>query len=320
MGRKVCGCGTDVADILIKVLVTGGTGFIGQYCLSQLHEKGYEVHAVSSAPRESTVAVQWHHASLLDGPQTRALIRLIKPSHLLHLAWYTKHVKYWNSPENLNWVQSSLALIQEFTKAGGERLVCAGSCAEYDWGHGTCVEDLTPLAPTTPYGTYKYALGLMLNTWCQQTGLSSAWGRVFSIYGPAEHPQRLVASVIRALLKREVVTCANPSLIRDYLHAEDVASAFVRLCESRLEGAVNVGSGTAVTLRDLVETIAAKLDGRRLVNFGGSQATSKSEPQLLLPDITRLISTGWKKRLDLDGGLDDTINWWKAQALSSPAQ
>jgi len=305
---------------LIKVLVTGGTGFIGQYCLRQLHEKGYEVHAVSSVSRASTFAVQWHQASLLDISQTRALVRSIKPSHLLHLAWYTKHGKYWNARENLNWVQASLALIQEFTELGGERLACAGTCAEYDWGNGICLEGQTPLAPATPYGTYKHALELMLRSWSKQTGLSSVWGRVFSLYGPGEHPQRLVPAVIRALLKGDTATCANPSLIRDYLHAADVASAFVALLESRLEGAVNIGSGDAVTLRDVVEKIAEKLDGCELLHLGAAQAPSKSEPELLLPDITRLVSTGWKKKLDLDMGLNDTIAWWKSQGLLRRAQ
>lgn len=300
----------------MKVLVTGGNGFIGQYCLSQLHAKGYEVHAVSSVSRPSTSAVQWHHASLLDIAQTRALVRTVKPSHLLHLAWYTKHGKYWTAPENINWVQGSLVLIQEFTESGGERLVAAGTCAEYDWGHGVCLEDQTPLAPATLYGTYKHALELMLRSWCKQTGLSSAWGRVFSLYGPGEHPQRLVASVIRALLRGEVATCGNPSLIRDYSHAEDVASAFVTLLESRLEGAVNIGSGDAVTLRDIVEKIAGKLDGHELIKFRAPQSSPNSEPELLLPDIKRLVSTGWKKKFDLDRGLDDTIDWWKSQTLS----
>ncbi len=318
MGRKVCGCGTNLADILTKVLVTGGTGFIGQYCLSQLQEKGYEIHAVSSVPRASTAAVRWHHASLLDVAQTRAIVRAVNPSHLLHLAWYTKHGKYWSALENLDWVQNSLALIREFTQVGGERLVCAGTCAEYDWGHGICFEDQTPLIPATLYGTSKHALETTLRSWCQVTGLSSAWGRVFSLYGPRENPQRLVPSVVRAILKREVATCGNPTLVRDYLHVEDVAAAFVALLESCLEGPVNIGSGKGVTLRDLVKKIAEKLDGHTFVNFGAPQSISKGQPELLLPDVAGLVSTGWKKRFDLDSGLDDTIDWWKSQTLPPP--
>lgn len=297
----------------MKVLVTGGSGFIGQYCLAQLHAKNYEVHAVSSAPRATTSAVQWHHASLLDIAQIRALVRTVKPSHLLHLAWYTKHGKYWTAPENLNWVQGSLALLQEFTESGGERLVVAGTCAEYDWSHGICLEGQTPLVPATLYGAYKHALQLMLRSWCQQNGLSSAWGRVFSLYGPGEHPDRLVASVIRALLKGQVATCGNAGFVRDYSHAEDVASAFVATLESRLEGPVNIGSGDAIKLGDIVEKIATKLNVPDLVKFRAPPPAPNGEPEVLLPDITRLISTGWKKKFELDDGLDDTIDWWRRQ-------
>ena len=294
----------------MKVLVTGGSGFIGQYCLSQLHAKGYEVHAVSSVPRLSTASVQWHKASLLDEAQARAVVRTVKPSHLLHLAWYTKHGKYWTSPENLNWVRGSLALMQEFTESGGKRIVTAGTCAEYDWHHGLCIEGKTPLVPATLYGTYKHAMQLMQHAWCEQSGLSGAWGRVFSLYGPAEYPDRLVASVIRSLLRGEVATCGNGSLVRDYSHAEDVAAAFVAVLESSIEGPVNIGSGEAVSLHDLVEKIAQKLDRLERIKYRPPTLTSSNEPVLLLPDVSRLISTGWKRKYDLDAGLNDTIAWW----------
>ena len=297
----------------MKVLVTGGSGFIGQHCLAQLHNKGYEVHAVSSAPRPSTPSVQWHQASLLDAGQTRALVRTVKPSHLLHLAWYTKHGKYWTAPENLSWVAGSLALLQEFTESGGRRLVSAGTCAEYDWNHGVCVEDQTPLVPATLYGTYKHAMQLMQRAWCAQNSVSGAWGRVFSLYGPAEYPDRLVASVIRALLHGEVATCGNSSLVRDYLYAEDVASAFVAMLESSIEGPVNIGSGEGVSLHDLVEKIALKLDASSLIRYRPPSLLPSTEPALLTPDITRLLSIGWQKKFDLNDGLDNTITWWRQQ-------
>lgn len=318
MGGQVCRRGSGIARLLMKVLVTGGSGFIGHYCLSQLHAKGHEVHAVSSARLASTAAVQWHQADLLDIGQTRTLIRAAKPSHLLHLAWYTQQGKYWNAQENLNWVQGSLALIQEFTESGGERLVVAGTCAEYECGHGVCIEDQTPLVPATLYGTYKHALQLMLRSWSKQTGLSSAWGRVFSLYGPRENPERLVASVIRAILQGEPAMCGNAALVRDYSHTEDVASAFVALLESSLEGPVNIASGEAAKLGEIIEKIAVKLDARSLIKFRVPPRLSSSEPDLLLADITRLSSTGWTKKFELDSGLDDTIAWWRSMLFPPP--
>ena len=292
----------------MRVLVTGGSGFIGQHCLTQLHAKGFDVHAVSSVSQVSTPIVRWHKANLLDTEQARALVRAIKPSHLLHLAWCTQHGKYWTSLDNLNWVQSSLTMVEAFTESGGQRVVVAGTCAEYEWGHGICIEDETPLVPATLYGTYKHALQLMLRSWSKQTGLSSAWGRVFSLYGPRENPERLVASVIRALLRGESATCGNASLVRDYLHAEDVASAFVALLESTLEGPVNIGSGVGVSLAEIVKNIAEKLGASSLVHLKVPQ--SSSEPKLLTADVLRLASTGWRRKFDLDSGLASTIEWW----------
>ncbi len=302
----------------MKVLVTGASGFIGQHCLPKLQAKGFEVHAVSSVSRSGSGFVHWHQGDLLDRVQTAALVRSVRPTHLLHLAWYAKPGKYWTSRENLDWVQTSLTLMQTFAEIGGQRLVTAGTCAEYDWNHGTCVEGHTPTLPATLYGSCKHALQLIQQAWCTQSGLSNAWGRVFSLYGPAEYPERLVASIVRALLHGQPARCGNAALVRDYLHAEDVASAFVEILQSEIEGPVNIGSGQAISLRELVGKIATKIGNGGLVEFPVPPVSS-NEPAMLLPDITRLLSTGWKRKFDLDAGLDDTIAWWRGQPGMSGA-
>ena len=303
----------------MRVLVTGATGFIGCHCLEPLCAKGYEVHAVSSSLVRSTSSVQWHQANLLDAAQTRKVLRTIKPTHLLHLAWYTEHGKYWTASENLTWVAASLALVEEFIACGGERLVTAGTCAEYEWGHGICIEDVTPVQPATLYGTYKHALQLMLSSWCKQCTVSSAWGRVFSLYGPHEHPRRLVASVIKNLLLGQRASCGNASLVRDYLHAQDVALAFVTLLGSELQGAVNIGSGEGISLQTLVELIAEKTQRLDLIDLAEIPTTDTNQVPLLTADIARLSSTGWSKSHDLDSGLDNTIAWWREHLATSQA-
>ena len=61
----------------------------------------------------------------------------LRPSHLLHFAWYVTPGKFWTSPENIDWLQASLDLVTSFLDCGGERSVIAGTCAEYDWtGNG----------------------------------------------------------------------------------------------------------------------------------------------------------------------------------------
>lgn len=297
----------------MKVLVTGGSGFIGRYCLAQLQAKGYEVHAVSSAVRDAAPGVTWHRADLLAEGEAAALVRRIGATHLLHLAWCTAPGKYWTALENFDWVRASLAMIQAFTASGGKRFVAAGTCAEYDWGGGgICAEATTPLTPGTLYGSSKHALQLLLAAWSRQTRLSSAWGRIFSLYGPYEYPQRLMASTITSLLDGNTATCGNPGLVRDYLHAEDVASAFVALLECELGGAVNIGSGRGVALGDIVTAIGQKLGAADRVRLPSVLAPG-TEPALLVADTSKLALSGWTPKFDLNSGLDDTIAWWRAQ-------
>jgi nucleoside-diphosphate-sugar epimerase len=301
----------------MKVLVTGGSGFVGRYCVALLQAKGCEVHAVSSAVRVAAPGVTWHRADLLAEGEAAALVRRIGATHLLHLAWCTAPGKYWTSLENFDWVRASVAMIQAFKSSGGKRFVAAGTCAEYDWGYGVCDETTTPLVPGTLYGSSKHALQTLLAAWSRQTQLSSAWGRVFSLYGPHEYPQRLMASTITSLLGGKTASCGNPGLVRDYLHAEDVASALVALLECELQGPVNIGSGRGVALGDVVAVIGQKLRAADRVRMLSPSPASDTEPALLVAETSKLALSGWKPKFDLNSGLDDTIAWWRARQRSA---
>lgn len=295
-----------------KVLITGATGFIGRHCLPSLLEVGYEVHAVSSKISTSKLPnVYWHQVDLLDTVRISRLIAEVRPTQLLHFAWFTAPGEYWNSLENLRWVRASLDLLQAFASHGGRRVVMAGTCAEYDWQYGYCSEQVTPLAPATLYGACKHSLQIMLEASARQTGLSVAWGRIFFLYGPHEHPDRLVSSVICALLQGEPALCSHGNQIRDFLYVQDVADAFVTLLGSDVTGAVNIASGYPVALKDIIYEIAEKLDRRALIQLGAVPALA-NEPPLLVADVSLLTSkVGWSPKFDLDLGLEKTISWWK---------
>lgn len=298
-----------------KVLVTGATGFVGRCSLAPLLAKGYEVHAASSRSGQSQaveVNVQWHEADLLDSAQMIELLARVRPTHLLHFAWYAEHGKYWTSAENIRWVEASLRLAREFAARDGKRFVAAGTCAEYDWRYGYCSESVTPLAPATLYGTCKLAAQRVIESFAAQVGLSAAWGRIFFLYGPHEQTQRLVASVIRALLHDEVARCSHGNQIRDFLHVQDVADAFVALLDSDAPGAVNIGSGRAVTLKEIVERIGGKLGRADLIKLNAVPA-QPNDPHLLVANVERLRhEIGWTPHYDIDKGLDNTIEWWQA--------
>lgn len=298
-----------------RVFLTGASGFIGRHTIPFLLKKGYEVHAVDIVKKPSQIIKSkklfWHECDLLNHNRQKILLMEIKPTHLLHFVWYAVPGKYWTSLENIRWVKASLDLLINFADQGGKRVVFAGSCAEYDWSYGYCSEGVTPNKPQTLYGTCKNSLQEILSQFSKQTGISSAWGRIFFLYGPYEAKNRLIPSVITSLLQGLPARCTHGNQIRDFLHVEDVASAFVSLLESNVEGPVNIASGQPVSLKTIIYTIADLLGKKHLVELG-ALPTPENEPPFLVADVHKLNQqVGWEQKTTLEAGLKSTIKWWR---------
>jgi nucleoside-diphosphate-sugar epimerase len=292
--------------------VTGASGFIGSRACGGLAELGYEVHAVGRRPSGKDLS-HWHCADLLEDDRRRRLVAEVAPSHLLHLAWYAEPGAFWTAPENTEWVAATIRLAQEFAAAGGRRAVFAGTCAEYDWSvAGRCSEADTPLRPATLYGVCKDATRRVV----ERVGVDAAWGRVFFLYGPGEDPRRLVASVARSLVAGEQAATSHGRQLRDFLHVDDVADAFVRLVDSDVTGAVNVGSGEGVPILRVVELLAEAAGRPDLLDVGALPARP-DDPDELVADVGRLRDElGWRPTRDLAEGLAETVAWWRERSGS----
>jgi len=285
-----------------RYLVTGASGFLGRACLPLLIESGHEVHAVSRVTRDD-VGVTWHRTDLLNEDPAR-LLELIQPTHLLHLAWIADPGEFWESPLNRHWLASSCALLDTFA---GERVVVAGTCAEYDWQAGICHESETPLKPISAHSRAKAELSRDL----AGRSLSSAWSRIFWPFGPGEPQKKLVASVVQGLLAGRAVPCTEGLQRRDFMYIDDVAGALVALADSEVTGPVNIGSGQAIAVRDLVLEFAAALGRRDLIEFG-ARPSNPAVPPLVVADVTRLAQeVGYQPRVSLTQAIDHTISYWK---------
>ena len=214
-------------------------------------------------------------------------------------------------PENNEWVRSSLELLKTFHTQGGKRAVISGSCAEYDWNKSFLSEYSSPQKPATIYGKCKQQLQVKSQSFCNETDLSLCWVRIFFVYGPYEHPARLVPSVIRSLLKNEHADCSHGNQKRDLLFVEDVASGFVSILENEITGIVNIGSGHGVRLKSVVETIGDKIGRRNLIRMG-ALPSPQNDPPALIANTKRLTEeVGWSPKFNINTGLDQTIQWWK---------
>ena len=296
-----------------RVLITGGTGFIGRYGAEFLCRLTDDVHIVSRRPNSLGGSATVHPCDLLQAEQRRELMHRIRPTHMLHLAWHTEPGQFWSSTDNLNWMAASVQLFQTFRECGGERIVLAGTCAEYDWTRHTLSEYDTPCFPATLYGKAKNGLRAVLADAAEQWQISLAWGRIFFLYGPGEKPGRLVSDLIVNLLKGREFACSEGRQLRDFMHVADVARALAELLLSNVRGPVNIASGDAIPVRDVILTGASIIGRPDLVRFG-TRAGPNHDPPCLAATVTILRDqVGFKPTYSLESGLRNTVDWWNAQ-------
>lgn len=295
-----------------KLLLTGGTGFIGQQTIPFLQEEGYEIYAVTSKNlTKDNKDVQWLHGNLMDEEFVSSIFTKIHPTHLLHLAWITTPHVYWNSSENFNWVRASQYMFQCFIENGGERIVSTGSCAEYDWRYGYCSETLTPIRGLSAYANCKIALSILQKTMVENFAISAAWGRLFNIFGPNESSSRLIPYIIGTLNAGQVAELGKGENIRDFIFVKDAANALVCLLNCNVQEAVNIASGIPVSIRELSEQVADLLNRKDLLKFDVKQS-SANEPDLLIADNNRLTNeVGYIPATPTAQALALTIDSWK---------
>ncbi len=275
--------------------------------------------APQSPERDPLDSVRWLRGDLLDRDCAGELVARVRPEWLMHLAWTAEPGVYWTSPENVRWVEATLRLLRAFVGSGGTRAVIAGTCAEYEWGcgNGVCIEESTPLRPTTLYGVSKDATRAVAEAFAREAGFEVCWGRIFFLYGPGEPPVRLVPAVARALLAGVPVPVSDGTQVRDFLHVDDVARAFLALLESTATGAVNIGSGEGITVRELIELVAANTGSAELLEFG-ALARRAGEPGTLLADVRRLRDeVGFRPRIGIEDGIAGTVEWWRQQGSTA---
>jgi nucleoside-diphosphate-sugar epimerase len=311
----------DLPEIA-TVLATGGSGFLGSHCVQALVRHGCRVHVASRARHGAAAdGITWHHVDLHVRGAVEQLMRALRPSHLLHLAWITTPSHYRSAPENLDWLEASLALVRSFGEQGGQRFVGVGSSAEYGRATSPCAEEATPIRPASLYGQCKAACWTATEAYALRYGFSAAWARVFLPYGPGDNPQRLIPSLLAALAAGTPINVTDGSQVRDFVHVTDIAELVGRLLAMpQAKGAFNVGTGRGVTVRQVIERAADHFHARELVRFG-ARAQRDDEPPSLVADMAKVQRVlHWHAATSLEDGLEPLLLEASSAAAPNPSR
>ncbi|PIY99759.1 MAG: NAD(P)-dependent oxidoreductase [Candidatus Huberarchaeum crystalense] len=294
----------------MKILITGGTGFIGSALVRRLVAEGRdEVYVldkdISNIFRLESVKdkINLSEGDILNPKSYVDQIINIKPDVVYHLAWYAEPGKYLISIENLEHLKYGIDFIKFLFELGVKKIIVTGTCFEYDTNYGYLSES-TPEKPEHLYSSCKLALKKVAEQLSYIYEIPFVWARIFYLYGPYEHPNRLVPYVINSLLNNKRVELRSHGLqIRDYLHVDDVAQGLICLLKEEKTSTYNIGSGNPVRIRDLVNQIGEILKKKELINFA-PDTTLLNEPMFICADNTKLKKLGFKIEKDMKNYLE----------------
>jgi nucleoside-diphosphate-sugar epimerase len=306
---------------MATVFVTGASGFIGSHVIRLLVKSSVEVHALvrpaSDLCRLEDVRdspfLHLVRAELNDRVELASQLEAIRPDVCIHLAWTPTPGHDLNAEANQDSLITSLALLRALAKVGCRRVLMAGTCVEYDTDLGY-LSETSPTRPRTLYAAAKLALQTYAERYVRLVDLDLVWLRFFYLHGPYEDKRRLVPQVVLRLLSGQPAPITAGHQIKDYLHVEDVASAVWAAAQSPLTGIVNIGSGQPVSVREVVTTIAQRLERMALIQFG-ALPYAEHDPMFICANNAKLTQhTTWRPRYDLTEGLFQTIAWWQSAA------
>jgi nucleoside-diphosphate-sugar epimerase len=297
-----------------RFAITGGTGFVGAAVVSHLLARGAHVTVLGRANSDRARLAGFDgwprlaFANLHSAEASRVLAEA-KPEVFLHFAWRgvggQDRNEAFQVAEN---VPMTIKTVELAAAAGCRHWIGIGSQAEYGNQNCKLAEDAAP-HPTTTYGKAKLAAGIAAMGLCETLGISSAWLRVFSTYGPGDSPQWLIPYVTRQLLNDRAPDLTACEQRWDYLYISDAARAIVAIADGRHQGVFNVAGGNALPLREYIDAIARELMSPLVPNFGAIPYRP-DQVMYLEGDVSRLTkATGWRPKVSVVEGIRATVRF-----------
>lgn len=318
----------------MKVLVTGGAGYIGSHCCKQLHRKGYQPVTIDNLVYGHAKNVKWGSFYRGDIQDDQLLERIFSENDIgavMHFAAFAYVGESVEEPQKYytNNLRNTITLLEKVLQHTVSCFIFSSTCAAYGLPQTIPIDEDHPRAPINPYGSSKYMIERILTDYGKAYDLRFTSLRYFNAAGadpdgeigedhtPETHLIPLILDVAKGRRENLKVfgndyDTDDGSCVRDYVHVTDLADAHVSALEKLLGGApsdfVNLGTGRGFSVLQVIEQAAAVTGKKISYEIVGRRP---GDPAVLIASNAKArTALGWKPNLsDLKTIVQTAWNW-----------
>jgi UDP-glucose 4-epimerase len=299
----------------MKIMVTGGNGFIGHTLVKSLLDKGHDVKVVDIKP------IKYRHDKLefIKKSVLEDIRYEMKDCHLVyHLAAELGVVNSDKRPLNTLAVNID-GTVNVFKCALGtkvKKIVYTSSSEVYGEAQETPLKESSPKSPVSIYGVSKLTAEMYAKGYVQEYGMDINPVRLFNVYGPGQGFEWVMSIFIKKVLNGEApVVFGDGSQVRCFTFIKDIVSGIQTVMEKGKNGeSYNIANTDQITMKGLSEEII-KISGKdlkpKIVDFGKDTRAKDREIMVRIPSNEKLKSLGWFPKVGTKEGIKKTYQWYE---------
>ncbi|HBM14752.1 MAG TPA: dTDP-glucose 4,6-dehydratase [Lentisphaeria bacterium] len=305
----------------MKVLVTGGAGFIGSHIVEALQGEA-EITVLDNLRSGNIRNLDGLKANFINGDiRDREIVRncMKEVDYVFHLAALISVPESMDNPVECVDINNKgmLIVLEEAAKAGVKKLCFSSSCAVYgDNPISPKIETLIP-EPKSPYAVSKLDGEYYCSIFTQTGKLNTACLRYFNVFGSRQSPDSAYAAAIpifvsKAVANKTISIYGDGEQTRDFIYVKDIAKANIYLAKNSSTGVYNAGYGKQTTIKTLAEKIIKTTTSNSNIHY---LPPRQGDIKHSLGNIGKLLGVGYKMSSDFDEGLETTIRYFQTKKL-----
>jgi UDP-glucose 4-epimerase len=285
----------------MRILLTGGCGFIGKHLLPLLDK-----HQILMFGRRDFEGnhnnVSYIKGNLSNLSEVEEKIVAFSPEACIHLAW--EGIPDYSFSTCLKNFNATIRLFDLLSRIDCKTIFGAGTCWEYGNLNGQVKESSVP-SNMNLFASMKSGLQLSGQSIFNSHTTNFIWGRIFFIYGPGQREKSLIPSCFQTFKTDKIPELKKPNAINDFIYVQDAAKAIVKIIEAQnISGVVNIGSGKPTKVMDVCKTIAEKMD----ISYNLPASKQNKETMGFWADLSKIgQQTGWVPEVSLEDGIQMTL-------------